>query len=160
MQKDQLGQSELRDIVGRYGQVAVQSDVLDDLFDRLVFPQELVSRLDPDPRDRIEVITACEDLSSGSEPESNQPDPKVGEIYQPTHGHPPKLGFSPSDKTKLAARRKIIPYDVYTLAIPVELVNDLSHGHISDLARLPSVFRHEDCGSRFDTQRRVDLNLP
>jgi len=160
MQKDQLGQSELRDIVGRYGQVAVQSDVLDDLFDRLVFPQKLVSRLDPDPRDRIEVITACEDLSSGSKPESNQPDPKVGEMCQPTHGHPPKLGFSPSDKAKLAARGEIIPYNVYTLAIPVELVDNLSHGHMSDLGRLSNVSRYEEFGSRFDTQRRVDLNLP
>ena len=39
MEEHQLGQSELSNVVGRYGQIAVEPDILDDLFNGLVFPQ-------------------------------------------------------------------------------------------------------------------------
>lgn len=62
MQEHQLGEPELRDVIRGYGQIAIQPDVLDDFFDRLVFPQELVGRLDSDSWYRVEVVTACQNL--------------------------------------------------------------------------------------------------
>lgn len=142
MQKDQLGQPELRDIVRGHGQVAIQPDVLDDLFDRLVFSQELVSGLDPDPRDRVEIITPRQDL-----PEVQTRPGQSSCLYDRlgfrTYSHPSELGLSPSDKAKLATRSEIVPDDMYTLSITVQLVDDLSNEAIQDAVKISALVSHQ-----------------
>lgn len=74
-----------------------------------------------------------------------------------THGHPPELGLSPSDKAKLATRRKVVPDNVYTVAITVQLVDDL----LDDESATPSTCNSNEhlCYSRFGNRIRAGLNL-
>jgi hypothetical protein len=59
-----------------------------------------------------------------------------------THSHPSELGLSPSHKAKLATRSEIVPDDMYTFSVPVQLVDNLFDEATQAVVNISAIASH------------------